>query len=155
MISASDIIAMYDPARWYWIVGDDETRVWSSAAAAYVPASDDAFMAWREAGASPTKIPSEDELAEVLAAQHPAGSPKPVVPQSVSRAQAKIALHRAGLLDAVKTVVSLDPEMQIWFDDAVSWERTNPHVTALGTGALALSPADIDALFIQAAGIAA
>lgn len=26
----------YDPAAWFWIVGDDESRAWSSAAAGYV-----------------------------------------------------------------------------------------------------------------------
>lgn len=79
----------------------------------------------------------------------------PTVPQSVSRTQAKIALHRAGILDAVKTAVSADPELEIWFTDATSWERNNPHVVALGEGAMALSSAQIDELFVAAAQIAA
>ena len=88
------------------------------------------------------------------------GAPEPVhtepaVPTSVTKAQAKIALHRAGILDAVKTAVAGDAEMQIWFEDAAVWERQNPHVIALGEGALGLTSADIDELFVQAAQIAA
>jgi hypothetical protein len=78
----------------------------------------------------------------------------PGVPQSVSRAQAKIALHRAGLLDLVKTAVAADPEVQIWFDDATTWERQNPHVVALGDQLIG-DAAGVDALFVQAAQIAA
>ena len=30
----------YNPANWYWLVGGDASRVYSSARAAYVPATD-------------------------------------------------------------------------------------------------------------------
>ena len=73
------------------------------------------------------------------------------VPSSVSRAQAKIALHRAGLLDMVKTAVAADPEVQIWFDDALVWERQNPHVIALGEQLF--DGETVDGLFIAAAQI--
>lgn len=87
-------------------------------------------------------------------AAYQAGQPGPAVPASVSRAQAKIALHRAGLLGLVKTAVAADPEVQIWFEDALVWERQNPHVVALGEQLIG-DAAGVDALFIAAGQIAA
>jgi hypothetical protein len=86
-----------------------------------------------------------DTLAEIM---------KPVVPRSVSRAQAKIALFRSGHLDMVKTAVEANPEAQIWFDDAQTWERQNPYVIDLGEKLLGGSEV-IDALFISAGQIQA
>ena len=65
----------YDPAKWYWIVTGDTTRVWSSAAAAYVPTSDAGYIEWLAEGNVPTRIASEAELREVFAQQYPAGWP--------------------------------------------------------------------------------
>lgn len=79
----------------------------------------------------------------------------PVVPATVTRAQAKIALLRAGLLENVKAAVSAaGGEVEIWFADAPTWERANAYVVALGAE-LALTTAQIDALFVQAAQITA
>jgi hypothetical protein len=47
----------------------------------------------------------------------------PYVP-TVSRAQAKIALFRAGLLETVQSAVT--GEAAIWFADALTWRRDNP-----------------------------
>lgn len=47
------------PMDWYWIVGDDETRFWSSAAAGYIDGP-------LPEGAAATRIPSEAELTNVL-----------------------------------------------------------------------------------------
>lgn len=60
----------YDPFTWYWIVGGDESKVWSSAAQAYVPISDASYAAWCEVGDLPTRIASE---ADLCAALKPAG----------------------------------------------------------------------------------
>jgi hypothetical protein len=57
----------YDARNWYWIVGGDETRAYSSAIGDYVPAADATFNAWKAGGNTPTRIASVDELAEVLA----------------------------------------------------------------------------------------
>ena len=65
----------YDPAKWYWIVAGDTTRVWSSATAAYVPTSDAGYIEWLAEGNVPTRIASEAELQEVFAQQYPAGWP--------------------------------------------------------------------------------
>jgi hypothetical protein len=58
---------IYDPRNWYWIVAGDETRVFSSATGNYVPANDATYIAWLADGTRPTRIPSEEELGEVLA----------------------------------------------------------------------------------------
>jgi hypothetical protein len=73
---------------------------------------------------------------------------------SVTSAQAKIQLRRAGIRDKVDAAIqAADGEVQDWFTDARVWERDNPHVIDIGAG-LGLKPADIDALFEAAAQIA-
>ena len=78
--------------------------------------------------------------------------PEPVVevPSQVTRAQAKIALYRAGLLDKVNTMVNgMGGEAAIWFNEAAAWERNNHYVQILGA-ALELTPEQVDGLFIEA-----
>jgi hypothetical protein len=58
---------IYNPKDWYWIVAGSATHVYSSANGDYVPVSDETYQAWLAAGGAPTRIASEDELAEVLA----------------------------------------------------------------------------------------
>jgi hypothetical protein len=77
---------IFTPLDWYWIVGGngphidapggdftgDETRRFSSARNAYVPATDETYVAWRDAevamsGVDPTtRIDTEENLAAVL-----------------------------------------------------------------------------------------
>jgi hypothetical protein len=57
----------YDPQNWYWVVGSDTTRVYSSASGVYVPTRDDTYMAWLADGNTPTKIDSVPSLGQVLA----------------------------------------------------------------------------------------
>lgn len=80
-------------------------------------------------------------------------SPQPVIP-SVSAAQAKIILVREGLFDQVKEAVSLNPEAQIWFENAGSWRRDNPYVAHFA-GVLGLSTERVDELFLLAAEVMA
>ena len=76
-----------------------------------------------------------------------------IVPQSVTPAQAKIALSRAGKLAAVEAAVSAaGGETKIWWDEALSFDRSSPVIAALG-GAIGLTSADIDALFVTASKI--
>lgn len=63
----------YNPAAWFWIVGGDETQVYSSAKPGFVPATDAGYTAWLEEGGLPTRIASLDELRDVLMQQYPAG----------------------------------------------------------------------------------
>lgn len=36
----------YNPSNWFWIVGGDESRVYSSAGGDFVPANDAAYVEW-------------------------------------------------------------------------------------------------------------
>lgn len=58
---------IYNPSNWYWIVGGDESRVFSSAAGNYVPANDATYQAWLAVNENPTRIETESALGEVLA----------------------------------------------------------------------------------------
>jgi hypothetical protein len=57
----------YNPSDWYWVVGGDETKVYSSAAGDFVRADDATYVEWLSDGTAPTRIASEAELGEVLA----------------------------------------------------------------------------------------
>ena len=59
---------IYDPGNHYWIVGDDETQIYSSAERVFVPATDATYAAWMVEGGAPTRIASFDELKDVLRA---------------------------------------------------------------------------------------
>lgn len=83
--------------------------------------------------------------------------PAPVVPQVVSRFQARAALHLAGLLDDVEALMTAPdtPALaKLAWADAQEFERRSPTIAALA-GAVGLTEQDIDALFITAAGIKA
>lgn len=79
------------------------------------------------------------------------------VPESVSRFQARAALHLAGLLESVEAVMQ-NPETdmlaKLAWQDAQSFERQSPTVQALAE-ALSLSAEQLDELFSTAAGIKA
>lgn len=55
----------FNPRAWYWVVGADADRVYSSARGRYVSTEDEAYVAWCAAG-RPTHIASEPELIDVL-----------------------------------------------------------------------------------------
>lgn len=68
--------------------------------------------------------------------------------QPVTRAQGRLALHRAGLLPQIEAVIAqADIEARIWYEDAQAWERDSAYVIQLGA-ALDLSESQIDALFL-------
>ena len=69
---------------------------------------------------------------------------------SVTRAKARIALLRKGLLADVDAMVEgLGQEEKEWFLNATEWERTHPVVELFST-ALGLSADEIDELFLEA-----
>ena len=83
--------------------------------------------------------------------------PPPSVPQAVSRFQARAALHLAGLLEQVETMMAnpaTDPMARLAWQDAQEFRRNSPTVLGMGA-ALGLSQAQLDDLFIQAATISA
>lgn len=58
---------IYNPSNWYWYVGGDQTKAYSSATGDYVLATDPTFQAWLAAGNLPTKVDAEAGLGVVLA----------------------------------------------------------------------------------------
>jgi hypothetical protein len=58
----------YNPRNWYWLVGADADRVYSSAIGNFVPIANADYTAWLSAGNLATRIGSEADLGEVLAA---------------------------------------------------------------------------------------
>ena len=57
----------YNPKAWYWHVGGNLAQAYSSAVGDFVPADDQAFLAWKADGTVPSAIASAAELGEVLA----------------------------------------------------------------------------------------
>lgn len=57
----------YSPDSWFWVVGGDETRVYSSAAGRFVQPGNAAYQAFLAAGGIATRIASADDLGDVLA----------------------------------------------------------------------------------------
>lgn len=81
--------------------------------------------------------------------------PEDPVPAAVSRFQARAALHQAGLLEAAEAAVATsDMIVRLAWQDAQEFRRDSPTVAALAD-ALGLTPAQLDELFRQAAGIVA
>lgn len=79
-----------------------------------------------------------------------------LVPQAVSRFQAKAALAMAGLLDQANAAVAAsgDVVLQLAWAEATEFKRNSPGINALAP-ALGLDDAALDQLFITASGIVA
>ena len=78
----------YDPSNWYWEVGNDTSRVYSSARANYVSRNDPAFVEWTKNGGVPTKIKSEADLRQVFVQQYPEGWRGEAIKQKARKALA-------------------------------------------------------------------
>ena len=96
-----------------------------------------------------------------LAAGHtpePADPIVPVVPQSVTMRQARLALLRAGLLDGVAAAIAAIPDpvqrkaAEIEWEYAQTVDRNSPFTQQMAAG-LSLTAEQLDALFTQAAGL--
>lgn len=132
----------FDPRDWYWIVGGDEARYWSSAAGAYVETLPE--------GAGVTRIASENELTDVLAAY---GLPGPLPPGRVSARQFKMQLQIAGLKASVDGwIASQGALVQIAYENSGTFVRGEPMMQA-GFAALGFTEQQIDEFFAAAADI--
>ena len=101
----------------------------------------------------------ESLIAEVEATYvPPAPEPEPV-PQQITRAQGKVALIMQGYWQAVLDYAASiqDPTQRalanVALHDTSTWERSSPFLNAAVEG-LGMTDEQLDALFIQAAGIA-
>lgn len=79
----------------------------------------------------------------------PADPPPPVVITSVTMRQARLALHRVGLLSQVDASIT-DPAALIEWEYAQTVERNSPLVQQIATG-LSLDEQQLDSLFTLAA----
>ena len=98
-------------------------------------------------------------IAEVAATYVPP-EPQPIpVPQQITRAQGKAALIMQGSWGAVLDYVAAiqDPTQRALADvalnDTLTWERSSPYLNAAAAG-LGMTNEQLDALFVQASGIA-
>lgn len=83
----------------------------------------------------------------------PPPAAKPAAPEIVSARQARLALLRAGLLDAVETAVAgMSAEVRLTWEYAVEIRRDDPLLVNLAT-MLGLTEAQIDDLFLLAASL--
>ncbi|AWC25353.1 hypothetical protein CO731_04848 [Aminobacter sp. MSH1] len=131
----------YSPENWFWIVGGDERRYWSSEAVAYVKAL--------PKGAGVTRIASEDELTDVLSVYGLTG-PIYRVPDRVTARQFKLQLLAEGLLDHVEGwVASQGKAIQLAYDNSGTFARDESMMQA-GFKALGFPPEQIDAFFSAA-----
>lgn len=103
----------------------------------------------------PEALPLTEDGYRVIQAQgHEAPGDVVNVPQTfkpVTRRQMLTALHRAGLLESIRAAVdgSGDVELQIAFNEALDFERTNPMLIAMAQS-LGKTDAEIDAIFALA-----
>lgn len=65
----------FDPTDWYWQIGDDLTRFFSSKTGGYVQPDDPALLAWLANDHRVSQIASETELWDILAERYPDGLP--------------------------------------------------------------------------------
>lgn len=139
----------YGPAaRWLrrWSLDADGLPVCAEDALDTTTATAEALAAVQEANAA---------VRAALDVPEPAAFVAPV-PASVSRFQARTALHLSGLLAPVESAIAASGNVvaQLAWADAAAFERGSPTIAAMA-GALGLTDAQIDDLFRAAAGIVA
>lgn len=138
----SDLV--FNPGDWYWFISGDQTQAFSSKTNAFVPVDDPTFAAWPGVA---TSIDTLDNLKAVLAD----ACVPPYAP--VTPRQARLALLGAGLLDQVEAAVTAaGGATQITWEYATQILRDDPLILQIGAS-LGLTQAQIDALFITAAGL--
>ena len=72
-----------------------------------------------------------------------------VVPQSITRLQAKLQLSEIGKFSQVETLIQEDEKAKIYWNDAANFLRTDVILLYMA-GILELSDAELDNLFIEA-----
>lgn len=145
----------YNPADWYWCIGGDTTRVYSSSKAGYVSVTDPDYIAWSARDDTRiTNIATYNDLKGVLSRSYPNGL---LVPLSVPMVSARVILIRLGKMDAVKAALAAIPgvegqEAREWFEFSLTMKRDHPLISQLKP-VLQWTDADIDDMFIAARSI--
>jgi len=124
-------------------------------------ATDPAFVAFAEQFAADATAARDAALSQVAeltteVARLTALIPPPVdpnaVPTTITRTQARLVLHRAGLLDKVLEVIAAGGvEAQIWYE-ANEWNRASPILAGMAQ-ALGFTEEQVDNLFRAAGAI--
>jgi hypothetical protein len=97
-----------------------------------------------------TLSPEDQVKLDAVIAAHNSNRPPPVRVETVSAAQAVVALEHTGILEAVEAVVAAYPKtVRLWYAKAQEWKRYNPYVMGIALE-LDLSDADVDQLFAYA-----
>ena len=158
---------VYNPHDWYWIVGNEESQVYSSVRQAYVSADDASYLQWCADERRATHIASDDELRDVLIA---AGVIN--VPQTISDRQFFQQLAIAGVISqeealaAVKTgdipaalsgfIAALDDaarfNAEMLLSGATIFARNHPLTDAIAA-AQGMKPEQVDDFFRAAAAL--
>lgn len=127
---------------WYWIVGDDTSRLWSSKTNNWVSSAPE--------GAGITYIDTDYNLSVVLAGAGLIG-PVPIPPSQVPMWAVRTVLQNDGLFDQAQSLITAST------DNALKnvWEYGNfadRNSTAIATlaAALNLTNAQVDQMFIDA-----
>lgn len=124
-------------------------------------ATDPAFTAFAEQFAADAVTARDASLAQVaeltaevarLAALIPPPVDPNAVPATITRTQARLVLHRAGLLEKVLEVIEAGGvEAQIWYE-AAEWNRSSPVLAGMAQS-LGFTDEQVDNLFRAAGAI--
>lgn len=137
------------PPNWFWIVGGDEERAWSSEAGAFLPISDASFSAWRDAGGLPSRIASETELGEVLASYGLNTGGLPAPRRELPKLMVQARLKALGRLQAAFDALWSDPDhFGRWFLDGANVYVDDEELLSLlsGIGCTEAEAAEVTAL---------
>lgn len=142
----------YDASDWFWQVGADTTRYWSSRGQAFLDADHPAVVAFTADGGFPSRVNTEAELWAILARDAPDRLPADKAQyREVAAWRFHAVLRIEGLADDLEAVLAALPEpahsvARARLEHSQTYNRLDPLVDQLGA-AMGLSPAQIDALW--------
>ncbi len=96
-----------------------------------------------------TLIPLEEYCKTLDIAPYVKPEPVVIIPNSVTKLQAKLQLLEIGILDEVEILIEQDRKAKLYWTDSQNFLRTDEILLSMAT-ALGLSDAQLDDLFIQA-----